>query len=94
MGSRGDKVNDRRKKVSIFDDDVEFLEILEAQIQEIDHEVLRAINGISGHTMAWKTFFDVVITDITMPCRNGFEVINKIRGGCLNRSTPVVVISG
>ena len=52
-----------------------------------------AQDGTEASTLAEKTSYDVVFTDIQMPGLDGFELCRAIRASTLNASTPVVFIT-
>jgi class 3 adenylate cyclase len=58
------------------------------------HEVTAARDGLEGSELVESRPFDLVLTDIEMPRRNGFELLTQIRNDPRLRDLPVVVISG
>jgi YesN/AraC family two-component response regulator len=60
-------------------------------IERIFGRVDVASNGIEGYVAFNANDYDLVITDIEMPCLNGIEMSRKIR--MLSQDTPIVIIS-
>ena len=56
-------------------------------------KVTTAEDGVEGLESFNSAQPDVVITDINMPRLDGFGVIERIRGGSVNRSVPIIVLS-
>jgi DNA-binding response OmpR family regulator len=79
-------------KVLIVDDDQRLREALEVgiQLQWADAEVLTAADGEAGLDMFFQHTPDVVVLDVTMPRRNGYEVVRAIRQVA---DTPVIMLS-
>ena len=67
-------------KILLIDDE-ENARVLTAQFLELaGHQVVTAENGIQGHERALESAFDLVITDIIMPEKEGFETIKDQEG--------------
>ncbi len=49
------------------------------ELEEAGHEVLQAADGAAGLEIILSKFPDLVISDITMPAMNGFDVLMKVR---------------
>jgi len=78
--------------VLCVDSDHHFCQILEKTLTRDGHRVLVAHDGESALTLIDERPPDLVILDILLPKRDGFEVLEEIRGD-LNRHTPVLLTS-
>lgn len=80
-------------RILICEDDELYQQIAEAAFAGSGHEVLLAVNGrqAMGHLAAAKTPFDLVVTDLVMPDKDGLEVIRAIRER--NTATPILAMS-
>ena len=66
-------------KILLIDDE-ENARVLTAQFLELaGHQVVTEENGIQGHERALESAFDLVITDIIMPEKEGFETIKDLK---------------
>ncbi|MDH3579770.1 MAG: response regulator [Hyphomicrobiales bacterium] len=64
------------------------------ELEEAGHEVLQAADGAAGLEMILSRFPDLVISDITMPAMDGFEVLKKVRAASPNfANMPVIFLS-
>jgi len=80
--------------VLVIEDD-ESQRLLITQILEAARiGVVSASDGAAGIQKCENQQFDLVITDIQMPRMRGNEVISAIRSSKMNKSTPIVVVSG
>lgn len=79
-------------RILLIDDDVEIRWTMGEMLRRLGHEVIAVENGVEGVEALDWSHIDLVITDIMMPKRDGFEVIAHIRG--LGLEVPIVVISG
>jgi DNA-binding response OmpR family regulator len=79
--------------VLIIEDNESILDILKQTLTNFGHNVDTANNGKEGISKFDKGLFDLVITDIDMPGKNGNEVACYIRNS--NRQQiPILGISG
>ena len=67
------------KKVLIVDDDVHLATVLQGMIEAEGFEVKIAWDGRLGYLTYLHFLPDLVITDIHMPDRDGFEMMRDIR---------------
>lgn len=56
--------------------------------------VTEAENGAQAIEIADKERFDLVLTDLEMPLKNGLELCRSIRQSALNPFTPVMIVTG
>jgi DNA-binding response OmpR family regulator len=79
-------------KVLVIDDDRRICEALEVgvQLQWQDAQVITAGDGDAGLERFFTDEPDVVLLDINMPRRNGYEVLKEIR---LVSDVPVIMLS-
>jgi DNA-binding response OmpR family regulator len=79
-------------KILIIDDDEALLGSLAHMLAEAGHTVGTATDGLKGEKLFRAQPFDVIITDIVMPNREGLETIGR-----LHREFPkvgIIAISG
>lgn len=62
----------------IEDDDAVRFSLLEA-LKSMGHEVASAVNGREGMQMAQEETYDLVITDLIMPEKDGVETILELK---------------
>ena len=80
------------KRVLIIDDEPTILLMMKKMIERAGYEVDLASNGLNGIAMLEKGNFNLVITDIIMPEKEGLEIISELR-----RDYPdikIIAISG
>jgi DNA-binding response OmpR family regulator len=79
-------------KLLLVDDNQELLGIQGEFLRMSGHEVLTAANGGEALAHAARETFDLVITDIIMPDKDGIEVIVALRKNM--PALKVIAISG
>jgi YesN/AraC family two-component response regulator len=79
-------------RILLIDDDESVRTILYLTLVHAGHEVIEARNGREGLDLFRQGSVDLVITDIVMPEKEGFEVVMKIRKK--NPTLKIIAISG
>ena len=69
----------KARKILIADDEPDILEIVSFNLQAEGYEVFTAKNGDEAIEEAKKNQPDLIILDVMMPKKNGFEVCNILR---------------
>lgn len=78
-------------KILLIDDKVENLFSLEAMLSFDDLEIFKANSGEEALKLLLKHTFALIISDISMPEMDGFEVLKFIRMDSNNSKTPVIL---
>ena len=67
-------------RVLIVDDDEELAGLIKKIIERMDiYSVKTAVNGEDGYEAFFQFKPDIILTDIQMPVKNGFEMVRDIR---------------
>ena len=86
-------LGEEHRTVLIADDDPAVLEVLAMQLEEMGFTVQQARNGDEAITSLEASVPDLVILDVIMPGKNGYEVLRWIRNRPQTRHVPVVILS-
>jgi DNA-binding NtrC family response regulator len=78
--------------VLVVDDEAGFRNLLKWELESIGVRVDTAENGAEGVSMASRTTYDVIITDITMPEMDGLKLLEKIKKTA--PKTEVIIVTG
>jgi len=82
----------RKKRILLVDDDSAFRESFRELLESKGYEVTEAADGLEAESHLESTEFDLTITDILMPDRDGLELIKIMRK--LRPSMKFIAISG
>lgn len=80
------------KKYLIIDDDELVRESIKLMLDETACQVDLANNGKEGIALYKEVKHDIIITDIIMPQKEGFETISELKK--LNEDVKIIAISG
>jgi CheY-like chemotaxis protein len=81
-------------KILIADDSIAVRKVAERLLTEAGLGVTLAANGEEALAYLAKEQPDVVVSDVIMPDKSGYEVCAFIRGNATLATTPVLLISG
>lgn len=79
-------------RILVIDDNAEFGRILQAHLTAHGHKVVTAKDGEQGLALIEQESFDIVLTDILMPQRDGIEVLRQVKQRW--PGLPVIAVSG
>lgn len=77
-------------KILIIEDESTIRRFLKVSLESHSFEILEAVNGKEGISMAGSYLPDVILLDIGLPDIDGFNVIKQLREWS---STPVIVLT-
>ena len=80
------------KHVLVIDDELQIRDMLKKLLERAGYAVSVAENGSHGLKLFQATHFDIVITDLTMPEKDGMETIKEILAE--RPDMPIVAMSG
>lgn len=81
-------------KILIADDSIAVRKVAERLLTEAGFSVALAANGEEALAYLAKEQPDVVVSDVIMPDKSGYEVCAFVRGQAALSTTPVLLISG
>ncbi len=81
------------RRILIVDDEPNIVTSLEFLMRKSDYEVLVARNGVEALRLAESFRPDLVLLDVMMPQRSGFEVCQKIRENPALRDVKIIMLT-
>lgn len=82
-----------KAKILIADDEPNILMLMGIMLEDAGYEIVRAQNGAQAVDKAIEEKPDLVITDVIMPEKDGFEVCRNIRAHKDVGNTPIIILS-
>lgn len=86
--------NEKLYRLLVADDDPNLLELMSANLEDDDTEVVCAADGIEARDLLLREDFDLAIVDLGMPGLDGFELITQLRQDPRTVDLPVIVVTG
>lgn len=86
---------DARKysSVLVVDDNADVRSCMTLRLQAAGYQVLTALDGESGISMALEHRPDAIVLDVRMPNRDGISVLHELRANAVTKKTPIVMLS-
>ncbi len=79
-------------RILLIDDDELLLQTMREMLESVGHDVATAGDGNAGLALVENDRFDLVITDIIMPDKEGIETIHELTTA--HPEIPIIAISG
>ena len=80
-----------KEKILVVEDDDAILMLLEDDLNMEGYEVATARDGERGLSMAQEGVYDLVILDVMLPRKDGFEVCRQLRGS--GAAVPILMLT-
>jgi DNA-binding response OmpR family regulator len=79
--------------IILIDDDADFVEATRAVLESVPYQVLVAHNGDEGLAKARETQPNLVILDMIMPVKDGFQILKELKSDPALASVPVMLLT-
>ena len=84
---------EEKTRVLLVEDEPNLLRLTSVMLERAGFQVLQAENGARGVEIALQEKPDIVITDLIMPEKNGFELCKELRKDELLSRVPIIVLT-
>ncbi|MEO5657829.1 MAG: ATP-binding protein, partial [Nitrospiria bacterium] len=79
-------------QVLVVEDNHDMREFIAFQLQG-DYRVLKANNGVDGVRMAMEALPDLIVSDVMMPEKDGYQLCREIRGDAKTMHIPIILLT-
>ena len=80
-------------KILMIEDDIFLRKLYKDQIIRAGFDFIEATNGIEGVNKTKSEKPDLILLDLILPRKNGFDVLRDIKGNEDTKNIPVIVLS-
>jgi DNA-binding response OmpR family regulator len=84
---------DKKKKVMIVEDDTVLANALSTVLQNEGYELSLATDGEEAERMILQELPDLILLDLLLPIKNGFEVLKVMRQNPSTKDISVVILT-
>ncbi|MBI4457726.1 response regulator [Candidatus Uhrbacteria bacterium] len=90
----GPKNSDKKKgTVLVIEDEPALVDIYSTRLEADGFDVISALDGVQGLDAAVHEQPSVILLDVILPMKNGFEVLKELKGSPKTRAIPVIILS-
>jgi signal transduction histidine kinase/DNA-binding response OmpR family regulator len=77
----------------IIDDSESALDLMRRWLTRLDYDVLTATDGASGLALARSAKPDLIILDVLLPDRSGYDILSEFRADDALSETPIILVT-
>ena len=81
------------KKILIVDDEEIIRKFLRINLLKWGYEVNEAVDGMQALEQLGKESYDLLISDVLMPNKDGWEVLKAVRSNPSTKEMPVILLT-
>ena len=81
------------KYILIVDDDPDLVETVGMMLEAKGYEVGKAYDGLEGEEAIKKRRPDVVVLDVMMPRKNGYQLCKELKSNKWTQEIPVILLT-
>ena len=85
---------ERKARILLIDDDVDFVETTKIILESKPYEVIAAYDGDEGLRKAREENPDLILLDIIMPVKDGFTAAEELKKDPQLSKIPVLMLTG
>jgi signal transduction histidine kinase len=79
-------------KILVVEDNPDMLHFLVSQLHD-DYQIITAHNGVEGVQRAQSDLPNLILSDVMMPIKDGYQLCREVKENALTKHIPVVLIS-
>jgi len=90
------KFEDRKKIILFVDDEPHFLDSMQRMLRKRGDEwSLHFAESVDeALELTWQYQFDVIVSDVNMPIKSGFDLLAALQENEITRNVPVIILTG
>lgn len=88
-----EKSTSKLPKLLIIEDNVDVIQYLKACLPQSAYQIAIALNGEEGIDRAIEQIPDIIISDVMMPKKDGFEVLRKLKNDFRTNHIPIIMLT-
>lgn len=83
----------KKQLILVVDDDPDLVKSVSTKLQSLDFRTSEAYDGLEAWEKIKQERPDMVILDVMMPEKNGYELCNELKTDPLYKAIPVVLLT-
>lgn len=87
-------MSDKKQRILLVDDEPNMIKVVGKRLEVSGFEVSMAIDGEEALSKARAENPDLIVLDLMLPVKNGFEVCKALKQDPNTRKIPIIIFSG
>ncbi|MFQ6049785.1 MAG: PleD family two-component system response regulator [Candidatus Paceibacterales bacterium] len=83
----------KKPKILMIEDNQYLLKLYRNKLTSVGFEFIEATNGVEGLNKVISLKPDIVLLDLILPRKNGFDVLIEMRRNAETKDIPVIILS-
>lgn len=83
----------KKTKILMMEDNIFLRKLYREKLTRAGFDFIEATNGVEGINKVNIESPDLVILDLILPQKNGFDVLSEIKGNSKTKKIPVIILS-
>lgn len=82
-----------KKKILMVDDEKHIVRLVQVNLERAGYEVMTAYDGVEALEIVAKDKPDMIVLDVMMPRKDGFETLKDLQASPETRDIPVIMLT-
>ena len=82
-----------KKLILVVDDDIDLVEALAMKLESLNYAVAKAYDGVEGFDKIKTRRPDLVILDVMMPRKDGYQLCDELKQSDDYKDIPVILLT-
>jgi len=83
----------QKKRILVVDDDPDFCDVVQSKLESLDVDVELAYDGVEGMAKVKDNPPDIIVLDVMMPEKDGFQMCKEIKQDPGYQDIPVIMLT-
>ncbi len=82
-----------KRKILVVDDEKHIVRLVQVNLERAGYEIQAAYDGIEALEMVEKDKPDMIVLDVMMPRKDGFETLKELQANPDTKDIPVIMLT-
>lgn len=82
-----------KKTILFIEDQAHFQKLIGQELEKQGFQVLKALDGETGLKKAFENNPDLILLDLILPKKDGFEVLKKLKASEITNNLPIIILT-
>lgn len=83
----------KKQKILIVEDEATLQKALQDILEQENYEVKSALDGQTGYDLAVNDLPDLILLDLILPKKDGFETLRDLQANNKTKNIPVIILT-